>query len=64
MLCSFTQTYSDNRSILFEYHNKDKVDIKFRNKLDKNYYVFHNSSENYIKNMCKQSYFKEINNTF
>lgn len=63
MLCSFTQTYSNNRNELFYYHNKDKTDIYFRNKLDKNYYIFHNSPHNYIKHIIIQNeYFKRIKN--
>lgn len=62
MICSFTQTYSNDRNELFTYHNKDNIDIQFRNKLDKNYYIFHNSSENYIKDICGQNYLKKINN--
>ena len=63
MIASFTQTYSNNRTELFEYHNKDSVDINFRNKIEKNYYVFHNSLENYIKNVCyNNTYFRKIKN--
>ena len=62
MLCSFTQTYSDNRSELFHYHNKDKTDIYFRNKLDKNYYIFHNSPQSYIENITKNNYFSDMKN--
>jgi len=62
MLCSFTQTYSNNRNELFDYHNKDKTDIYFRNKLDKNYYIFHNSPHNYIEHIIGNAYFKKIKN--
>lgn len=62
MLCSFTQTYSNNRNELFYYHNKDKTDIYFRNKLDKNYYIFHNSQHNYIEHIIQNEYFKKIKN--
>jgi hypothetical protein len=62
MLCSFTQTYSNNRSELFYYHNKDKPDIYFRNKLDKNYYVFHNSPPSYKEIITQNSYFNDIKN--
>jgi len=61
MICSFTQTYSNNRQELFYYHNKDTSDIYFRNKMDKNYYAFHNSPEEYISDTCDQEYFKQIN---
>jgi hypothetical protein len=62
MICSFTQTYANNRNELFEYHNKDMVDIYFRNKMDKNYYAFHNSSDDYYNNMIKNDYFTKMNN--
>ena len=62
MIASFTQTYSDNRTELFEFHNKDKSDIYFRNKLDANYYAFHNSPSEYIKTILEYSYFKSLNN--
>ena len=57
MIASYTQTYSDNRSELFDFHNKDKNDIYFRNKLDKNYYVFHNCSDEYKNIITKYPYF-------
>ena len=56
MICSYTQTYSDNRNELFYFHDKDQTDIYFRNKLDKNYYVFHNSSDNYIQHIIKSEH--------
>lgn len=62
MLCSFTQTYSNNRNILFHYHNKDKTDIYFRNKLNKNYYSFHNSPNDYIQIITQNNYFNNIKN--
>ena len=62
MICSFTQTYSNNRNELFYYHNKDKTDIYFRNKLDKNYYAFHNSPQAYKEMIMKNNYFNEIKN--
>ena len=61
MIASFTQTYSDNRTELFEFHSKDKPDIYFRNKLDTNYYAFHNSPSEYIKNIVEYPYFKSLN---
>lgn len=61
-ICSYTQTYSDNRGILFDFHSKDTVDIYFRNKLDRTYYVFHNSSDEYIGKICNTPYLKNIYN--
>ena len=62
MIASFTQTYSDNRTVLFEFHNKDHTDIYFRNKLDINYYAFHNSPSEYVQNILEYPYFKSLNN--
>ena len=62
MICSYTQTYGNNRSELFDYHNKDNTDIIFRNKLDKTYLVFHNSSSDYISNICQYKFYKKIKN--
>ena len=62
MIASFTQTYSDNRTVLFEFHNKDHIDIYFRNKLDINYYAFHNSPSEYVQNILEYPYFKSLNN--
>lgn len=60
MICSFTQTYSSDRRELFDYHDKDAVDIRFRNKLDGNYYAFHNSQEKYKTQICNRPYFHSI----
>jgi len=62
MICSYTQTYSDNREQLYEFHNKDTVDIKFRNKLAINYYAFHNSPDNYREKIVNDKYLSEIKN--
>ena len=61
-ICSFTQTYSDQRAELFEYHNKDLSDISFRNQFDSTFYAFHNSSESYTDTLLSNSYFKQLNN--
>jgi hypothetical protein len=61
-VCTFTQTYSNNRQELYNYHNLDKNDIKFRNLVDKNFYVFHNSPEEYISEILDYPYFKSIKN--
>lgn len=60
MICSYTQTYSDNRVELCEFHNKDSSDIRFRNKLDNNYFAFHNSTDTYMRTVCEFKYFKAI----
>jgi hypothetical protein len=59
-ICSFTQTYSDARQELFTFHDRDAVDVYFRNKLDDNYFVFHNSSNDYIQAMQQKKYLQSI----
>ena len=59
-ICSFTQTYSDEREELFDFHDNDNVDLYFRNKLDDNFYVFHNCSENYINKIKNKKYLNSI----
>lgn len=61
-ICTFTQTYSNNRQELFYYHNKDICDINFRNQFDTNLYSFHNCSDNYVEDILKQDYFKHLKN--
>ena len=61
-ICVFTQTYSDDRSELFEYHNLDKDDVKFRNLFDLNIYSFHNCSDTYKNNITNSQYFRSIEN--
>ena len=61
-ICVFTQTYSDDRSELFEYHNLDKDDVKFRNLFDLNIYSFHNCSDTYKNNITNSNYFRSIEN--
>lgn len=60
-ICIFTQTYSNDRKLLFDYHNLDIQDIIFRNNFD-NIYAFHNCSKNYINGVKNYEYFKSINN--
>ena len=61
-ICVFTQTYSDDRSELFEYHNLDKDDVKFRNLFDLNIYSFHKCSDTYKNNITNCNYFRSIEN--
>jgi hypothetical protein len=61
-ICSFTQTYSDERAELFEYRDKDLSDISFRNQFDSTFYAFHNSSEPYIAQLLGGRYFEQIKN--
>ena len=62
MICSFSQTYSDERNTLFQYHEYDSHDIMFRNKLKKSYYAFHNCTQNNKEKLLKSKYFTEQNN--
>lgn len=61
-ICVITQTYSDNRIELFNYHNLDENDNYFRNKFDGNIYTFHNLSDEYYETLIKMDYFKNLNN--
>lgn len=58
----FTQTYSNSRKELYEYHNLDINDINFRNNFDINIYSFHNSSEQYQSEIKSSSYIKSLDN--
>jgi hypothetical protein len=49
MIGSLTFTYGDKRFELVEYKSKDKLDKHFRNKLNLNLYLFHNTPEEYVK---------------
>ena len=59
----FTQTYHNNRHALFDYHDKDSLDIRFRNAFDKTVYAFHNSPQDYVQEILyTHSYFQELDN--
>lgn len=58
----FTQTYTDNRDLLFQLHDKDTHDIQFRNAFDRTLYAFHNCSEAYTYHTTQShSYFNDLN---
>ena len=61
-ICVFTQTYSNDRKELFEYHCKDQSDIDFRNQFDLNLYFFHNCSDEYVNMLLASNYFQKIKN--
>ena len=44
-ICSFTQTYNNNRNIIYKFKQYDDTDNYFRNKLDHNIYAFHGVDE-------------------
>lgn len=48
MLCSFTQTYGDDRNILISAQMKDKNLVEFKNLFDVNIYSFHNCPQSVI----------------
>jgi len=59
-ICIFTQTYGNDRDILFHYHNMDSMDIYFRNSFDLNIYSFHNSSDSYVDTILCSDYISSI----
>ncbi len=61
-ICISIQTYSDNREILFRFHDVDKELIDFFNSFDKVFFSFHNCSEAYQTRMLQHSFFKELKN--
>jgi hypothetical protein len=63
MLASLTFTYGDKRSELYNFKNKDSGDRYFRNKLDYNLFVFHNSPDSFIEK-TKSTFFSNFNLTY
>jgi hypothetical protein len=61
-ICVFTQTYSNNRKELFDFHNLDMEDIKFRNLFDLNIYAFHDCDNTYKDDLLNSHYFNSIKN--
>jgi len=59
MIASLTFTYSDERKDIFRYKNNDVNDTTFRSLLDYNLYIFHNSSDQYIKESKDNKFFKD-----
>jgi hypothetical protein len=57
----FTQTYSDFRKELYDYHSLDIDDINFRNNFDINIFSFHNSSKNFQNDIKNSKYINNIN---
>lgn len=64
MIASLTFTYSNNRYDLVKFKSQDKVDRYFRNKLDKNFYVFHNSTVEYQKQVIEGNLLSDFKLTF
>ena len=61
-ICTFSQTYSDNRFELFDYLPNDELSIEFRNMFDLNIYSFRNSSREYVDRAKENDYFKKLKN--
>jgi hypothetical protein len=61
-ICIFTQTYSNDREILYKYHNMDELDVYFRNQFDLNLYSFHNVSNEIRIKLLNNPYFLKIKN--
>lgn len=64
MIGSLTFTYGDKRFELVEYKSKDLSDKHFRNLLDLNLYLFHNSSEEYCERVKKSKHLEGFKFTF
>jgi len=64
MIGSITFTYGDKRSELVEYKSKDLSDKHFRNLLDLNLFLFHNSPTYYYKNVVESKLLDGFKFTF
>lgn len=64
MIASITFTYGDERTEVYEYKSKDILDKIFRNNLDFNLYVFHNSSEKFVTKIRESKLLSDFNFTF
>ena len=51
---SFTQTYGNDREILFRLRKENYLDHMFRNNFKVNIFSFHNSDEDYVKNITEK----------
>jgi hypothetical protein len=64
MIASLTFTYGDERAKVYEFKAKDKLDKIFRNSFDFNLYVFHNSTDSFIKKIKDSKLLSGFNFTF
>lgn len=64
MIASLTFTYGNSRTELYEYKSQDILDKFFRNKLDYNLYVFHNSDDDFVKKVKQNQLLTDFNFTF
>ena len=59
-ICTFTQTYSNDRGILFQLHDRDYLDTSLRNDLGATVYSFHNTSDEVIDNIKRSAYLSRL----
>jgi hypothetical protein len=64
MIASLTFTYGTDRLDIYKYKQKDNIDKTLRNNLDLNFYLFHNSNNNYIQTVRELGYLNEFNLKF
>ena len=57
-ICSFTQTYNNNRNIIYKFKQYDDTDNYFRNKLNHNIYSFHGVDESTTQKILNNSFLK------
>jgi len=58
-ICSWTQTYGNERSLIFEWKEKDHTQFKFLNQLDNCILSFHNSSDEFKNKIISKNLYKE-----
>ena len=61
-ICAFIQTYSDNREILFKFHDADHEFSAFLNSFDRVFFSFHNCSEPYRQRILESQFIKSLHN--
>jgi len=64
MIGTLTFTYGHDRTELYQYKALDKLDKLFRNKLDYNLYIFHNTTDEFVTKIKQSNVFSDFNLTF
>ena len=64
MIASITFTYGEERTEVYEFKSKDRLDKIFRNSFDYNLYVFHNSPDSFIKKIKDSKLLSDFKFTF
>lgn len=64
MISSWTQTYGDKRTNVYNLKNFDYMDMYFRKKLDKNVYSFHGVPEKIKHKLYESKFITDINFNF